>query len=64
MAVLACLKVLCPSADHALRRQLATGILALVHGEDRLIAQKTISDAALYEMFTRNNQCILNKTGS
>ena len=63
VAVLACLKVLCPSADRNTLRQLATEILVLVRGKDRLIAQKTITPAAVYEMITRNSQCVLNQTG-
>ena len=63
MAVLECLKVLCPSADLPMRRQLATEILTLVRGEDRPVPQNTISPAAVYEMFTRNSQCVLNHTG-
>ncbi len=46
-----------------MRRQLATEILALVHREDRIIPQRTITPAAAYEMFTRNSQCVLNQTG-
>jgi hypothetical protein len=45
-----------------MRRQLATGILALVHREDRPISQSTITPAAVYEMVTRNSQCVLNQT--
>jgi hypothetical protein len=63
VAVLECLKVLCPSADLPMRRQLATEILTLVRGEDRPVPQNTISPAAVYEMFTRNSQCVLNHTG-
>ena len=63
VAVLACLKVLCPTADRSTQQRLATAILTLVRGEDRLIAQKTITPAAVYEMITRNSQCVLNQTG-
>ena len=43
--------------------KLATEILTLVRGEDRLIPKKTITPAGVYEMFTRNSQCVLNPTG-
>ena len=63
VAVLECLKVLCPSADIRTRRDLATQILTLVRGQDRPVPHKTISPAAVYEMFTRNSQCVLNQMG-
>jgi hypothetical protein len=63
VAVLACLKVLCPTADRSTQRRLATEILTLVRSEDRLIPQKMITPAAAYEMVTRNSQCVLNQTG-
>ena len=63
MAVLECLKVLCPSADRSTQQRLATEILTLVRGEDRLIPNKMINPAAVYEMITRNSQCVLNHTG-
>lgn len=63
VAVLACLKVLRPSADRSTQRRLATEILVLVRGGDRLIPQKTITPAAVYEMITRNSQCVLDQTG-
>jgi hypothetical protein len=63
VAVIACLKVLCPSADRSTQRRLATEILTLVHGKDRPGSQKTITPAASYEMITRNSQCVLNQTG-
>jgi hypothetical protein len=62
-AVLACLKVLCPSADLDTRRELASKILSLVRGDDRPIPRKMITPAAIYEMLTRNRQCVLNQTG-
>jgi hypothetical protein len=37
--------------------------VSLVRGEERPIPQKTISPAAVYEMFTRNSQCVLDQTG-
>ncbi len=46
-----------------LSAQLATEILTLVRGQDRPIPEKTISPAAVYEMFTRNSQCVLSQTG-
>jgi hypothetical protein len=63
VAVLECLKVLCPSADPPMRRQLATKILTLVNGEDSPVLQKMITPAAAYEMITRNSQCVLNQAG-
>jgi hypothetical protein len=63
VAVLACLKILCPSADRSTQQRLATEILTLVRGEDRLIPKKTITTAAVYEMITRNSHCVLNQTG-
>ena len=63
LAVLACLKVLCPSADLDTRRELAGKILALARGDDRPIPRKMITPAEAYEIFTRNSQCILNRTG-
>jgi hypothetical protein len=62
MAVLACLKVLCPSADPRTLRELASKILTLAGGKDRLPPKK-ITPAAVYEIFTRNSQCVLNQTG-
>jgi hypothetical protein len=62
-AVLACLKVLCPSADLDTRRELASEILTLAHGDDRTVPPKMITPAAVYEIFTRNSQCVLNQTG-
>jgi hypothetical protein len=62
-AVLACLKVLCPSADLDTRRNLASKILTLAHGEERPTFRKVITEAAVYEMLTRNSQCVLNQTG-
>ena len=32
-------------------------------GKDSAAPQKTISPAALYEMITRNSQCVLNQRG-
>lgn len=63
VAVLACLKVLCPSADRSTQQRLATEILALVREEDRLTPKKVITPAAVYEMITRHSQCVLNQTG-
>jgi hypothetical protein len=63
MAVLACLKVLCPSADLDTRRELASKILTLAHSQDRPVPRKMITPAAVYEMFTRNSQCVLNQKG-
>jgi hypothetical protein len=63
VAVLACLKVLCSSADPRSKRKLANEILTLVRSEDRLIPEKMITPAAVYEMITRNSQCVLNQTG-
>ena len=40
VAVLECLKVLCPSVDPPMRRQLATEILTLVRGQDRPVRQR------------------------
>jgi hypothetical protein len=62
-AVLACLKVLCPSAAPHRRRYLAKKFLASVSCEDSLVAQRMITPAVLYEMITRNSQCVLNHTG-
>jgi hypothetical protein len=62
-AVLACLKVLCPVADLRTRQQLASKILALAHGEEHPTPRKVITEAAVYEMLTRNSQCVLNQTG-
>jgi hypothetical protein len=62
-AVLACLKVLCPSADLDTRRELTSKILALAHGEEHPTHRKVITEAAVYEMLTRNSQCVLNQTG-
>lgn len=62
-AVLACLKVLCPSADPRTRRELASRILTLAHGEEHPTPRKMITPAAVYEMLTRNSQCVLNQTG-
>jgi len=56
VAVIACLKVLCPSADRSTQQRLATEILTLVRGEDQLIHKKTINPAAVYEMITRHSQ--------
>jgi hypothetical protein len=63
VAVLACLKVLCPDADLRTQQQLASKILTLVHGIDRPVPQKMITPAVAYEMFVRNSQCVLNQTG-
>ena len=63
MAVLACLKELCPSADSSAQQLLANQILMLVDGNDLAVPQRLITPAALYEMFTRNSQCVLNRTG-
>lgn len=63
MTVLACLKVLRPSADPGTRRELANKILILMDGNDLAVPQRLITPAALYEMFTRNSQCVLNRTG-
>jgi hypothetical protein len=63
VAVLECLKVLCPTADRSTQQKLATAILTLVRGEDRLIPKRAINPAAVYEMFTRHSQCVLNQTG-
>src|ERR1700688_1762589 len=63
ITVLACLKVLCPSADPRRRRDLANRILMLVDGKDRVVPKKTVTPSALYEMITRNSQCVLNYTG-
>jgi hypothetical protein len=38
-------------------------ILALGSGEERPTPRKTITPAAVYEMITRNSQCVLNQTG-
>jgi hypothetical protein len=62
VAVLACLKVLCPTADLDTRRELARKILTLTGGKDRLPPKK-ITPAAVYETFTRNSQCVFNQTG-
>jgi hypothetical protein len=62
-AVLACLKVLCPDVDLDTRRELSSRILALAHGEEHPIPCKMIAPAAVYEIFTRNSQCVLNQTG-
>jgi hypothetical protein len=62
-AVLACLKVLCPDADLRTRQQLASKILTLAHGEEHPVPRKMITPATVYEMITRNSQCILNQTG-
>lgn len=62
MAVLACLKVLCPSADPRTRRELASQILTLAGGKEHLPPKK-ITPATVYEIFTRNSQCVLNQTG-
>jgi len=45
------------------RKRLATEILSLERGKDSAAPQKTISPAALYEMITRNSQCVLNQRG-
>ncbi len=63
VAVLACLKVLCPSADRSTEKRLATEILTLVRGENPLMPQKTIIPAVVYETITRNSQCVLNQRG-
>jgi hypothetical protein len=63
MAVLACLKLLCPSADLHTRRELADKILILVDGNGLAVPQRLITPAVVYEMFTRNSQCVLNRTG-
>jgi hypothetical protein len=62
-AVLACVKVLCPDADLVTRRELASKILTLAHGEEHPTPRKVITEAAVYEIFTRNSQCVLNQTG-
>jgi len=62
-AVLACLKVLCPDANLRARQQLASKILTLAHGEECPTFRKVITPAAVYEMLTRNSQCVLNRTG-
>ena len=61
--VLACLKVLCPSTGPRRRLDLANRVLMLVDGKDRAVPRKTVTPAALYEMITRNSQCVLNRTG-
>jgi len=43
MAVLACLKLLCPSADSPAQQQLANKILTLAHGEDAQFPAYVIS---------------------
>jgi hypothetical protein len=63
-AVLACLKVLCPNADLRTRQQLTSKILTVAHGEERPTPRKMITPAAIYEMLTRNSQCVLNQTGT
>jgi hypothetical protein len=63
LAVLACLTVLCSSADPRTRQQLASKILTLARGDDRPVPRKMITPAAVYEMITRNSQCVLNQTG-
>lgn len=63
VAVLECLKVLCPTADRSTQQRLATEILTLVRGEDPPIPPRKINPAAVYEMFTRHSQCVLNQTG-
>jgi hypothetical protein len=64
VAVFACLNILCPTADRGTRRQLANKILTLVHGNDpSILPRKTITPAMVYEMITRNSQCVLNQTG-
>jgi hypothetical protein len=35
----------------------------VVRAQDRPVSQKTIYPAAVYEMFMRNSQCVLNQTG-
>ena len=62
MAVLACLKVLCPGANRRTRRELASKILTLVCGKHRL-PRKKIMPAAVYKMFTQNSQCVFNQAG-
>jgi hypothetical protein len=62
-AVLACLKALCPDADRSTRQQLASKILTLAHGEEHPTPHKMITPAAIYEMITRNSQCVLNQRG-
>jgi hypothetical protein len=62
-SVLACLKVLCPDADLDTRRELASKILTLAHGEEHPVPRKTITPATVYEMITRNSQCVFNQTG-
>ena len=45
-------------------KQLASKILTLVHDIDRPVPpKKVITPAVVYEMFVRNSQCVLNKTG-
>jgi hypothetical protein len=63
VAVLACLKVLCPDANLRTRKQLASKILTLAHGEEHPTPRKVITPAAIYEMIRRNSQCVLNQTG-
>jgi len=35
----------------------------LVDGKDRVLPPKMITPSTLYEMITRNSQCVLNHTG-
>jgi hypothetical protein len=61
--VLACLNILCPSADLHSKRKLAKQILTLVDGHDRTLPQRTITDAQAVEMVWRHSQCIHNQRG-
>jgi hypothetical protein len=63
LAVLACLKELCPDADLRTQQQLASKILTLAHGEEHPTPRKMITPGAIYEMITRNSQCVLNQMG-
>ena len=62
-AVVACLKVLCPDADLRTQRQLASKILTLAHSQDHPVPRKMITPAAVYEMITRDSQCVLSQMG-
>jgi hypothetical protein len=53
----------CEHGAPRLFRDARIGIVTPVDGKDKPISPKIITSAALYEMFTRNSQCVLNQTG-
>jgi hypothetical protein len=63
VAVLTCVKVLCPNLDLSGKRVMVNQILTLSDGRDRSVTRKQITEAQVVEMVWRHSQCIRNQTG-